>query len=424
MKDIENTKKEAPLKESPFLGLTGMGGGVASLMWHHAAGVETGGLWVWGSAGSGVYGRNSANPNDRRSSPVQVGTDTDWSTLSNSAQGAGGNHNNFRGKSDGTLWATGSPREDGGSTEYGLLGLNDNILRSSPTQIPGEWTGAVANGRSIKLATKKDGTLWSWGYGERGTLGLNTPTYTRRSSPTQIPGTWAITEGAVAAAQYTSFGIKADGTLWTWGYNEKGLMAVNQPQYYRRSSPVQVGTDSTWNTIMGDTWSSVIATKTDGTFWSWGYNGNGNLGQNQASAQLSHTSSPVQVGTDTNWSGGMNIANRGILATKTDGTMWAWGYNGAGVLGISEPGAPNQRSSPTQLPGTTWKTEMDSIGSTAYGRAAVKTDGTLWTWGQNEVGQLGLNNKTDYSSPKQVPGTTWIAVGGSTQSKGFQAIRK
>ena len=66
MKDIENSKKETPLKESPFLGLTGMGGGVASLMWHHAGGVETGGLWVWGSAGSGVYGNNTQGQNRLR----------------------------------------------------------------------------------------------------------------------------------------------------------------------------------------------------------------------------------------------------------------------------------------------------------------------------------------------------------------------
>ena len=414
MKDIENTKKEAPVKEAPMLGLTGMGGGIASLMWHHAGGVETGYLYAWGNNSFGNYGKNDRTT---RSSPIQVGTDSDWSTLSNSAQEG---YTSFQGKKDGTLWVTGSPKEDGGGTMRGTTGLNNQVIYSSPVQLPGAWTGDIANGQRYHLATKSDGTLWSWGTGTNGGLGQNN--LTAYSSPVQIPGTWAITIGSVAASQHTSAAIKANGTLWTWGKNEKGLMALgNQPQNYRRSSPVQVGTDSTWNTIMGDSWGAFIATKTDGTFWSWGYGANGNLGQNN----LTDRSSPVQVGTDTNWSGGINSANRGILATKTDGTLWAWGYNGGGALGISESSVSQQRSSPTQLPGTTWKTEMRSLGSTAYSRAAVKTDGTMWSWGQNEVGQLGLNNKTNYSSPRQVGSdTSWIAVGGLTQAKGFHALKK
>ena len=242
------------------------------------------------------------------------------------------------------------------------------------------------------------------------------------SSPTQIgtDTTWAITIGSLACSQHTSFAIKANGTLWGWGQNENGQMAIsNQPVTYKLSSPVQIGTDSTWNTVEGETWGAFLATKTDGTLWGWGKNGLGVLGQNNPGP--TQRSSPTQI-PGTTWSGGINLGNHTAMATKTDGTLWIWGYGEYhGSLGLSDN---VNRSSPVQLPGTTWKPGMNSLGSTTYGRGAVKTDGTLWMWGQNEGGQLGLNDKSNYSSPKQVPGTSWIAIAGSVQAKGFQALRK
>ena len=329
--------------------------------------------------------------------------------------------NTFRGKKDGTFWVTGSPKSDGGGTMQGTTGLNDQVSYSSPTQLPGTWTGDIASGRNYKLATKTDGTLWVWGENEKGGLGLNGPVNKNLSSPTQVgtDTTWAITIGSVACTQHTSLAIKANGTLWSWGQNEAGQMAFgNQPVNYRRSSPTQVGTDSTWNTVEADTWGGAMATKTDGTMWTWGTNSLGNLGLNN----LSQRSSPAQVGTETTWGGGINLGNLAAMATKTDGTLWVWGYGQYnGQLGL---GTNNNRSSPVQIPGTTWKTGMNDVASTTYARGAIKTDGTLWAWGQNEVGQLGLNDKTTRSDPSQVPGTGWIALGGMIQTKGFHALKK
>ena len=95
------------------------------------------------------------------------------------------------------------------------------------------------------------------------------------------------------------------------------------------------------------------------------------------------------------------------MGLKTDGTLWGWGDNQAkGQLGQS---GKTEYSSPIQIPGTTWK----SISSGAYNAYATKTDGTLWSWGYNNHGQLGQNSRTDYSSPKQIPGTTWDLVRGT-----------
>ena len=94
-----------------------------------------------------------------------------------------------------------------------------------------------------------------------------------------------------------------------------------------------------------------------------------------------------------------------VGAVKTDGTLWMWGQNNGG-LGVNDR-AP--RSSPVQVPGTTWK----NVNTTSYFGSALKTDGTLWSWGYNHSGQLGQNissapgvvNQT--SSPTQIPGTNW-----------------
>ena len=95
----------------------------------------------------------------------------------------------------------------------------------------------------------------------------------------------------------------------------------------------------------------------------------------------------------------------GNLATKTDGTLWAWGSPNAGQLGLNQGGALGI-SSPTQIPGTTWST----VSAGERNMAAIKTDGTLWCWGQNLAGELGVNDRTNRSSPVQVPGTTWSTI--------------
>ena len=142
----------------------------------------------------------------------------------------------------------------------------------------------------------------------------------------------------------------------------------------------------------------------------------GQLGLNNTTAY----SSPTQI-PGTNWaniSGGTNCA----VATKTDGTLWTWGVNEKGNLGINQQG--NKISSPTQIPGTNWDTENFFVGE-KFGRA-IKTDGTLWSWGYNWSGPLGQNSSSTnvlYSSPVQIPGTTWSYTT-SVNSYGAAALKQ
>ena len=424
MKDIENSKKEAPLKEAPMLGLVRMGGGATSLMWHHAAGLIKGQLWAWGNNTYGVLMKNisGAGPG-KRSSPVQVGTDSNWTSFIDA--GSAGSYVSFAAKDDGTLWTSG----------YAALGgLNQPgfppsaVNRSSPTQLPGSWSGSIARNDSTIIATKADGTLWTWGNNQSGQLGLNQAygpgDKKNRSSPAQI-GTdtnWSIEEGGLSVGQEFSFAMKQDGTLWVWGKNDNYGFGNSQPLSYARSSPTQIP-GTTWASIHGGGGSSVnLAKKTDGTLWAWGNNSQGGLGQNNQTTY----SSPKQVGTETTWAG-VTVGGASAFVTKTDGTLWTWGGGDHGRLGHNNQ---TEYSSPRQIPGS-WKTDHFSTASIDSSTAAIKADGTLWSWGQNEVGQLGLNQNAtsgtyNYSSPKQVgTNTNWLAVGGiSATDKNFFALRK
>ena len=289
-----------------------------------------------------------------------------------------------------------------GRNDYGELGLNDRTYRSSPTQIPGSQWKFLYTSRINGHATKTDGTFWSWGQGFWGQLGNNiNGSSAYRSSPIQLPGTsW----NKFATGRASVVASKTDGTLWSWGYNlVEGHLGQNNLINY--SSPRQIpGTQ--WSGILSTSYDSVYATKTDGTLWSWGSNNYGQLGINEHGA--TRRSSPIQV-PGTQW----NKVDGGffyVSATKTDGTLWAWGRCYHGQMG--QNGANIHQSSPVQIPGTQWSKIIISYDSSL----AIKTDGTLWGWGRNQQGRLGLNNLVSYSSPTQVPGTSWEGLGNDGNS--------
>jgi len=311
-----------------------------------------------------------------------------------------------------------APNETGGlylwgRNDYGQLGQNDRTVRSSPVQVPGTTWDTVSLSYS-SYARKNDGTLWAWGYNYYGSLGHNNNV--RYSSPVQIPGTtWSDN---FSACFNEVIATKTDGTLWTWGHNNQGQLGQNN-QGDHRSSPAQIpGTNwDTDNNKIKAGYAAMYAIKTDGTMWSWGYSAQGQLGQNQSPAPGSNVekiSSPAQIGSKTNWRilGGTTYSM--AQAINTDGELWTWGTNTDGHLGINDT---TQRSSPVQVPGTTWN-KLIGGHNLYYASGAIKTDGTLWVWGRNTAGELGQNNLTKYSSPVQIPGTTWDTVAGGVACMG------
>ena len=188
---------------------------------------------------------------------------------------------------------------------------------------------------------------------------------------------------------------KTNGTLWSWGRNDYGQQSQNNSGDTATSisSPTQIGTGTDWARPFGGTrnWHAV---KTNGTLWACGYNVQGALGDESTAAK----SSPVQIGTETTWSSAANAGcyTKSAIHLKTDGTMWTWGNGADGVLGQDSTGSI---SSPKQV-GTL--TNWNYVNNGASNSAAINTDGDLYTWGSGNDGRLGHNAPTSYSSPKQV----------------------
>lgn len=339
------------------------------------------------------WGRNNAqfpalglNNTTNYSSPKQTGSGTrDWLHVS------AGTGFTIAVKENNTLWAW-------GYNVLGALGTSGaGSYVSSPVQVGAltNWL-TVSSGYSYNLAIKTDGTLWSWGYNAEGQVGDGTQTY--RNSPVQVGSEtiWAY----VGCGNKSSFGIKTDGTLWSWGQNVAGQLGLGNTT--NRSSPVQVGALTNWLAVAGGYYHAV-AVKTNGTIWSWGYNASGELGQ----GNTTNISSPVQIGALTTWS-----KVRGLIyachAIKTDGTLWSWGQNASGELGL---GDTTNRSSPNQVgSGTNWF-KLALNGGKSVSGFAITTSGTLWSWGGNPYGQLGIGSTTYKSTPNQVGAlTSWTSV--------------
>lgn len=358
-----------------------------------AAGSGGGGytLWAWGDNSNG-RGHLGLGDEIDRSSPVQVGSDVDWAQIASSSK-----HTHAI-KTDGTLWGWGAAND-------GKLGMGALTSHSSPVQVGAltDWS-QVAAASSDSAAIKTDGTLWTWGSNNHGQLGQGNVIYI--SSPVQVG---ALTDWSQVAGFAKNFAaIKTDGTLWTWGRNNKGQLGLGTPTAQNESSPVQVGALTNWATVsVGQ--EHVIATKTDGTLWFFGGDGNGKGGQGTNQV---HASSPVQVGALTDWSTAV-AHQRFTAATKTDGTLWTWGDDMHGGLGNEQDAGTYGRSSPVQVGAlTNWSAVIQS-GYAADGGLALKTDGTLWVWGEGASGRLGNSSIVNTSSPIQVGSlTTWGGAGG------------
>lgn len=345
-------------------------------------------LWTWGNNGT---------------TPAQVGSDNNWQSVS------------CKGfyvvalKTDGTMYAW-------GENTYGELGLGDNTNRSSPVQIgtDNHWQ-LVSCGLEHTMALKTDGTLWAWGENSGGNLGLGDAD--KHSSPAQV-GTdnhWKSVSGGASL----TVALKTDGTIWGWGRSANYLLGITDTNNSQLTMPAQIGKDTNWKSVFCG-YDYCIALKTDGTLWALGdwpwedtyHSTSGPIYENYGFP-------PLQVGKDNHWQS-VSCAWEDIVALKTDGTLWAWGTNSGGRLGVSvqvshsfaQVGKENH-----------WQAVACGDGHTL----ALKSDGTLWAWGQNDSGQLGLGEINDRYSPVRVSANPpavdhWqSAFAGRYQSMGIKA---
>ena len=296
-----------------------------------------------------------------------------------------------------------------GSNGYGQMGDGTSTNKSSPVQIGDAFFGEldvagdglykiqckITNADRHSGVIKADGTLWTWGYGGYGALGHGNTTSI--SSPVQVG---SDTDWMSISAQRIGgmTAVKTDGTMWGWGQASSGGSA----QTVNKSSPVQVGTDTDWHWMMGGGENFGFVLKTNGALYLWGSADSNVL----AGATLSPIVTPVQV-TDKyfDWVGsGTTNAIWGI--EKDEGKLWSWGTGSFGQLGH---GNTTTLNSPVQVgTATDWTHAVGQLKNTVI---LAKSNGEMYGMGRNDDGVLGLNNKTQYSSPVQLADKGWATAG-------------
>ena len=275
----------------------------------------------------------------------------------------------------------------------------------------------VATGDLHTVAVRADGSLWAWGSNQFGQLGQGNMT-SGYTSPTQVGmGTnWV----SAAAGNNHTVAVRTDGSLWAWGSNQFGQLGQGTfGAGTDRTSPSRVGTGTNWVSATAGA-NHTLAVQANGSLWAWGRNFYGQLGQG-SSGTGTDLSSPVRVGTGSSWVSAAAGSGH-VVAVQADGSLWAWGYNFNGQLGQGTSGAGTDRTSPTRM-GTA--TNWVSAAAGSFYTVAVQANGSLWAWGRNDYGQLGLGNAAQQNSPVRVgTSNSWVnAEAGTGHTMGEQSCR-
>ena len=279
-----------------------------------------------------------------------------------------------------------------GYNGYGQLGNGSIDSSSQPILVPGLTDiRSVAAGQFFSLALAADGTLWAWGHNGYGQLGDGSATDSQ--VPIQVlDGSGRPFGGviAIAAGQQSAYALRADGTVWTWGYNGNGELGdgttTDKPLPQRLL-------DDNGRAIRGIAdiaagLAHAFALRADGRLLAWGYNGYGQLGDGTYSSRQRPT---LVLDSSGNPLGGIAEVASGqyhSIALTAAGEVFAWGYNGQGQLG---DGTFDGRQTPARVFGADQfpLSGVVSVGSGWNHGLAVKADGAVVTWGSNSSGQLG-----------------------------------
>jgi alpha-tubulin suppressor-like RCC1 family protein len=301
-------------------------------------------------------------------------------------------------KKDGTVWAC-------GYNSSLAVGDGTNVNRYTPVQVKGKGNvgfltdvkaiaGGHGNGHS--LALKNDGTVWGWGTNQWGALGDSTKT--SRFTPVQVRGLNNIGNlsniRAIAAGGDFSLALDADSTVWAWGFNAGGELGNGTSNAMGQYTPVKVSLLTGIVAIEAGTGHS-LAVKSDGTVWAWGSGSYGKLGY----GGTNDATTPVKINGLTGIIT-VDVGQHHSLALKNDGTVWAWGFNNMGQLG---DGTIENRLVPVKIDSISGIVQI-SASSGGTHSLALQNDGTIWAWGNNNVGQLGDGTTANRWRPVRING--------------------
>ncbi|MFJ2043904.1 RCC1 domain-containing protein [Paenibacillus taichungensis] len=317
--------------------------------------------------------------------------------------------NGFSGvvNSDGSVWSWGN---NGGrntqKTRGGFLGRGETPLQENP--FPGLASLVtvkpvqISAGSDATYALSPEGEILAWGYNKDGLLGTGN-SIGIVPSPVRISSDQSLTNVIyVDGGPYHAAAVRKDGTVWSWGSNTYGRVGTGKTSGYETyATQVKVlsGTGYLTNiTSVSAGWKHTVAVAADGTIWAWGDNEYGMLGVSGTTSR----SYPVHLGATFNQVKAVSTGLEFTVALKSDGTVWSWGRNKLGQLG---DGTLQDHSTPMKVKGPGGQGFLDQIVAIKSGinhTLALRADGTVWSWGDNSDGSLGIGSNINSNIPVQV----------------------
>jgi len=390
----------------------------------HTLAIESGKLKAWGDNSSGQCGGVEIL---EKLEPKVLGKDRDWDRV------LPGKDFVVARKQDGSLWAWGNAEATNNETSSAIykepvqiLAENDEATTGWSREIAALESSASNNIGKRIFGLKNYGTLVGWG----GRDGLNPydglmrlPWWDRRQDTFgTMPWTWQSLAGNLGKGEDSHLlAVRSDGTLWAWGANTGGQLGDGTK--VTKDLPNQIGVKTNWSKAFAGG-SHSLALRSDGTLWAWGLNTYGQLGavrmktfsETNGSSNISVTTyqkavavsdqvRPIQVDTSKNWLT-LSAGGQHNLALKKDRSLWVWGDQSKGQLGLGSVGAATTETntnsakviSPARLGSAFWSDVSAGLDHSL----GVRTDGTLWGWGNNGAGQLGDGTRVERKTPVQI----------------------